>query len=144
MFFSCNFCIFQLTGQSLPLHFKIITHTKVLLFSSYLGDDSYSFRALRMNFYYHYHPFRNHYTHEITIFELFRRLQLQLSGVFRTNLHYSYSFLVFLAEWSYSKELPSGIPKNFWQLQLFNGFRIRNAMISKRMAHTKLLPNRTL
>ena len=27
-----------------------------------------------------YHPFQNHYTHEITIFELFRGLQLQLSG----------------------------------------------------------------
>ena len=28
------------------------------------------------------HPFQNHYTHEITIFELFKGLQLQLSGVF--------------------------------------------------------------
>ena len=27
-----------------------------------------------------YHPFQNHYTHEIIIFELFRRLQLQLSA----------------------------------------------------------------
>ena len=26
------------------------------------------------------HPFQNHYTHKITIFELFRGLQLQLSG----------------------------------------------------------------
>ena len=50
-----------------------------------------------------YHPLQNHYTHEIIIFELFRGLQLQLSGVFRINLHYSYSFLVFLAECSYRK-----------------------------------------
>ena len=45
-----------------------------------------------------YHPFQNHYTHEITIFELFRGLQLQLSGVVRINYHYSYSFLDFLAD----------------------------------------------
>ena len=32
-----------------------------------------------------YHPFQNHYTHETTIFELFRGLQLQLLGVFRIN-----------------------------------------------------------
>ena len=32
-----------------------------------------------------YHPFQNHHTHEIIIFELFRRLQLQLSGVFQIN-----------------------------------------------------------
>ena len=32
-----------------------------------------------------YHPFQNHYTHEIIIFELFRGLQLQLSGVVRIN-----------------------------------------------------------
>ena len=32
-----------------------------------------------------YHPFQNHYTHEIIIFELFRGLQLQLSGVIRMN-----------------------------------------------------------
>ena len=44
-----------------------------------------------------YHTFQNHYTHEITIFERFEGLQLQLSGVFRINWHYSYSFLVFLA-----------------------------------------------
>ena len=30
-------------------------------------------------------PFQNHYTHEITIFELFRGLRLQLSGVLRIN-----------------------------------------------------------
>ena len=50
-----------------------------------------------------YHPFQNHYTHEIIIFELFRGLQLQLSGVFRNNLHCSYSFLVFLWVCSYRK-----------------------------------------
>ena len=37
-----------------------------------------------------YHPFQNHYTYEI--------LQLQLSEVFRINLHYSHSFLVVLTE----------------------------------------------
>ena len=50
-----------------------------------------------------YHPFQKHYTHKIIIFEFFRGLQLQLSGVFRINLHYSYSLLVFRAEWSYRK-----------------------------------------
>ena len=48
-----------------------------------------------------YHSFQNHYTHEIIIFELFRGLQLQLSGVFRINEHYSYSFFVFPRECSY-------------------------------------------
>ena len=65
-----------------------------------------------------YHPFQNHYTHEIIVFELFRGLQLQLSGVFRIKKHYSYSFLMFLAECSYRKEFPSGILKNILQLQL--------------------------
>ena len=32
-----------------------------------------------------YHPFQNHYTHEIFIFELFKGLQLQLSGVLLIN-----------------------------------------------------------
>ena len=50
-----------------------------------------------------YHPLQNHYTYDISIFELCRGLQLQLSGVFRINSHYSDSFLVFIAEWSYRK-----------------------------------------
>ena len=41
-----------------------------------------------------YHPFQNHYTHDIAIFELFRGLQSQLSGVFRINWQNSHSFLV--------------------------------------------------
>ena len=32
-----------------------------------------------------YRPFQNHYTHEIPSLKLFRRLQLELSGVFRIN-----------------------------------------------------------
>ena len=32
-----------------------------------------------------YHSFQNDYTHEIVIFELFRGLQFQFSGVFRIN-----------------------------------------------------------
>ena len=47
--------------------------------------------------------FKNHYTHEIRIFEICRGLQLQLLGVFRINWHYSFSFLLFLAECSYGK-----------------------------------------
>ena len=43
-----------------------------------------------------YHPFQNHYTHEIIILELVRGLQLQLSKVCRINLNCSYSFLSFL------------------------------------------------
>ena len=50
-----------------------------------------------------YHPFQNHYIHKITIFELFRGLQFQLSGLSRINLHYKYSFLVLVAERSYRK-----------------------------------------
>ena len=46
-------------------------------------------------------------------FESFRGLQLQLSGLFRMNWHYSYSCLVFLAE-----IIPSGTFKNYMQLQL--------------------------
>ena len=64
------------------------------------------------------HPFQNHYTHAITIFELLRGIQLQLSGVFRINSHCSYSFLVFLTECSYRKSSPSWILKNILRLQL--------------------------
>ena len=39
-------------------------------------------------------------------------------GSSEKNWHYSYSFLAFLAECSYRKEFPSGILKNFRQLQL--------------------------
>ena len=38
---------------------------------------------------------QNHYTHESTILELFRGLQLQFSEVFRINSHYSYSSFLF-------------------------------------------------
>ena len=48
-----------------------------------------------------YHPFENHYACEITIFELFRGLQLQLSGV-----HYSYSFLAFSCRTQLQKIIP--------------------------------------
>ena len=40
-----------------------------------------------------YHSFQNHYTHQITIFKLFRSLQLQLSGPTGINFCYSYSFV---------------------------------------------------
>ena len=45
--------------------------------------------------------FQNQYTHETTISKLLRGLQLQLSGLFRMNLHYSYRLLVLLTECSY-------------------------------------------
>ena len=64
---------------------------------------------LRYTFFSHigdYHPFQNRYTLKINIFELFRRLKLQLSGVCRINLHYSYSFLVLVSECSYRKKSP--------------------------------------
>ena len=51
--------------------------------------------------------------HEIVIFEIFRGLQLQLSGVRRINLHDSYSFLVLCAECT-----PLWYFKNLLQLQL--------------------------
>ena len=37
--------------------------------------------------------FRNHYTHKIIIFKLFRSLQLQFSGPTGINFRYSYSFV---------------------------------------------------
>ena len=40
-----------------------------------------------------YHSFRNHDTHKIIIFKLFRSLQLQFSGPTGINFRYSYSFL---------------------------------------------------
>ena len=60
--------------------------------------------------------FQNHNTHETIIFELFRALQLQLSGVFRINLHYS--FLGFLSRMQLQEIIPTGSFKNFLQLQL--------------------------
>ena len=57
--------------------------------------------------------FQNHYMHEISIFKLFRELQLQLLGVLRINFHCSYTFLDFLAGWSYRKEFRSGILELF-------------------------------
>ena len=53
-----------------------------------------------------YYPFQNNYAHKVTIFKLFRGLQLQLSGVCRINLHYNSSFLVLVAECSYRKIIP--------------------------------------
>ena len=54
-----------------------------------------------------YHSLQNHYTHEIIIFELFRRLRFILfffwGGGLRINFHYSYSFLIFLQGYSYRK-----------------------------------------
>ena len=48
------------------------------------------------------------------IFESFKGLELQLSGVFRMNLHYSYTCLALPAECT------SGNVKNFLQLQFYN------------------------
>ena len=60
---------------------------------------------------------QNHCAHEIAILEYFRGLQSQLH---RKIFHYSYSFVVLLAEYKYRKHQPqpSGIVKNFLQLQL--------------------------
>ena len=83
-----------------------------------------------------YHPFQNHYTHEIIIFELFGRLQLQPSGVFRINYHYSYSFLVFFfCRMELQETIPLRNSQEFSAITViwFNGFRIRNVMVSKRM-----------
>ena len=53
----------------------------------------------------------------------------------RINLHYSYSFLVALAECSYRIEAPPRFLKNYMQLQLHASLvlEFKNAMISKRM-----------
>ena len=60
-----------------------------------------------------YHPFQDHYTHEIIIFKLFKGLQLQLSGVFRINSHYSHSFLVFLQNGVAGNHSPREFPSIF-------------------------------
>ena len=59
------------------------------------------------------HSFQNHYTHEITISKLFRGLQLQLSGVCRIDLHYSYTFF----QNAVTERIHLRILKNFRQLQ---------------------------
>ena len=71
------------------------------------------------------------------IIELFRWLQLQLSGVFRIKHQYSYSFLVSLAQCSYRNN-SLGNPQDFstlnLQLQLYDLMVFElNVMISKRM-----------
>ena len=72
-----------------------------------------------------YHPFQNHCTHKITIFKLFRSLQLQFSGPTGINFRYSYSFvgLTGICLYSYSsvqlhKEMVFGIIFRKLQLQL--------------------------
>ena len=92
-----------------------------------------------------YHPFRNHYTHKITFFELFRSLQLQFSGPTGIIFHYSYSFvgLTGICLYSYSsgqlhKKMVFGIIfENCSYSYIKNGFRIKNVMISKRMVLRK-------
>ena len=71
------------------------------------------------------HPFQNHYTYEIIIFELFRSLQLQFSGPTGINFRYSYSFvgLTGICLYSYSsvqlhKKMVFGIIFRKLQLQL--------------------------
>ena len=45
-----------------------------------------------------YHPFQNHYTHEVILFELFRGLHLQLSGVFRKMLSITVAVCLFFLQ----------------------------------------------
>ena len=45
-------------------------------------------------------------------------MQLQLSGVFRINLHYSNSFLFSLTETQLQETIAQGILNNFLQVQL--------------------------
>ena len=45
------------------------------------------------------------------LFRIIKGLHLQLSGVFQTNLHYSCSFLAFLAACSYTKNSPQEFPR---------------------------------
>ena len=66
----------------------------------------------------HYHSVHNHYTHKITIFKLFRSLQLQFSGPTGINFRYSYSFVgltgIFLYRYS-SVQLHKK-----WSMELFS------------------------
>ena len=74
----------------------------------------------------------------MTMFELFRGLQLQLSRVFRSNSHYSYSFLVFEQNAVTGENSPQKIHNTFQQVQLHDLMvcEPRNVMISNKEWHT--------
>ena len=65
-----------------------------------------------------YHSFQNHYTHKITIFKLFRSLQLQFSGPTGINFRYSYSF-VGLTEYFFTDTVRYSYAKK-WSVELFS------------------------
>ena len=62
------------------------------------------------------HSFQNHYMHEISIFELFRGLQLRFSGVLRISLHYSYSVLVRLTRIQLQEIIPLSDFQSFFAI----------------------------
>ena len=65
-----------------------------------------------------YHPFQNHYAHQIIIFKLFRSLQLQFSGPTGINFRYSYSF-VGLTEYFFTVTVRYSYIKK-WSVELFS------------------------
>ena len=75
----------------------------------------------------------NHYTHEIIIFEIFRGLETQLSGVGRINLHYSYGFLVLLQNAVTVNHSPQEHSKVYCNQSCIS------VMISKRLVRSKPL-----
>ena len=76
-------------------------------------------------------------------FRIIFGLQLQLSGVFGINEHYSYSFLVFLAEMELQEIIPLGNSQEFTAITVtwLNGSQIKSAMISKRMVEILEIPS---
>ena len=83
---------------------------------------------------------------QITIFKLFRSLQLQFSGPTGINFRYSYSFVGLTGVFLYSycsvqlhkKWSVAFFFENYSYSYIKNGFRIKNVMISKRMVHQVL------
>ena len=75
-----------------------------------------------------YHPSQNHYTHEITslTFELFRGLQLQLSGVFRIDRHRQLQFPCSSSRMQLQERIPLRNSQEFSAITIawFNGFQI--------------------
>ena len=77
--------------------------------------------------YWNYHPFRG--------------LQLQLSGVFQMNLHYSFSFLFFSSRMQLQVKIPltDSQKVSATTVTWFNRFQLLNVMILKRMVPSVLI-----
>ena len=92
-----------------------------------------------------YHSLQNHYTHEITIFEFFRELQSQLSGVFQIYFRITVTVsLFFLQNAVTGNNFPQEFSRIFCKYSyVINGFGIKIVMISKTMVKSFILSLKT-